>query len=203
MIFDFQQLSPNRIYHTMIQTLTPRPVAWVLSENGNNSFNLAPFSYFNAVSSDPPLIMLSMGKKPDGELKDTRLNIIERSHFVIHIAHRELAQAMTNSAATLPYGESELSASGLETTAFGDFALPRLKDCRVAYACERYRVEDITKNQAMILGSVKAVYINDDIILPTEDERLHVDAYKLDAVGRLGGDEYGYLGQVEEVARPK
>ena len=82
MHFDLSELSPNRVYYTMIQTLVPRPIAWVLTDNGNDSFNLAPFSYFNGVASDPPLLMISVGKKPDGTLKDTRTNIIERNEFV-------------------------------------------------------------------------------------------------------------------------
>ena len=66
MILDLSQLKPAQVYFHMIQTLIPRPIAWVLSEIEQGKYNLAPFSYFNAVCSDPPLIMLSVGKKPDG-----------------------------------------------------------------------------------------------------------------------------------------
>ncbi|ARN73736.1 flavin reductase family protein [Oceanicoccus sagamiensis] len=203
MHFDLSELSPSRVYYTMIQTLVPRPVAWVLSDNGNDSFNLAPFSYFNGVASDPPLIMLSVGKKPDGSLKDTRNNIIERSEFVIHIAHREMAPQVTETSRVLAAGESELDSTGLETVAFGDFRLPRLKDCRVALACERYRVEDITPTQAMILGEVKAIYVDDAVITEDEKGRAKIHADKIDPITRLGGDEYGLFGGIINVPRPK
>jgi flavin reductase (DIM6/NTAB) family NADH-FMN oxidoreductase RutF len=203
MIINLSELSPSRVYYTMIQTLVPRPVAWVLSDNGDDSFNLAPFSYFNGVASDPPLIMLSIGKKPDGSLKDTRLNIMERNEFVVHIAHRELAENVTESSRVLPAGDSELDRVGMETTAFEDFRLPRLKDCRVAMACERYRVEDITPTQALILGEVKAIYVDDEVVSLDEKGRAKIHADKIDPITRLGGDEYGLFGGVISVPRPK
>ncbi|MFV2033306.1 MAG: flavin reductase family protein, partial [Gammaproteobacteria bacterium] len=99
MIVPFDTLSPAKVYFTLIQTLMPRPVAWVLSENPDESYNLAPFSYFNAICSDPPLIMLSIGVKPDGGPKDSRLNIEAGKDFVVHIAHRELAPVVTQTSA--------------------------------------------------------------------------------------------------------
>jgi flavin reductase (DIM6/NTAB) family NADH-FMN oxidoreductase RutF len=81
MYVDFKPLSANEVYFSMIQAVVPRPIAWVLSENSNGSHNLAPFSYFNAVCSKPPLIMLSIGVRPDGTLKDTTANIAARRDF--------------------------------------------------------------------------------------------------------------------------
>ena len=72
MYVDITQLDPQQIYITLTQTVIPRPIAWVLSENANGSLNLAPYSFFNAVSSEPPLVMISTGLKPDGCPKDTR-----------------------------------------------------------------------------------------------------------------------------------
>ena len=74
MYLNLSDLSASQVYHTLTQTLIPRPVAWVLSDSGNDGLNLAPFSYFNAVCSDPPLVMISVGKKPDGNQKDTCSN---------------------------------------------------------------------------------------------------------------------------------
>ena len=143
MYFDLAELSPNQAYFTMTQTIVPRPVAWVLSENTSGDFNLAPFSYFNAVCSDPPLVMLSIGRKPDGSPKDTRVNIEQRGHFVIHIAHREQAKPMTESSATLDYGDSEVARLGLQTVPFQGFTLPRLTGCRIFEVARPYQTEQL------------------------------------------------------------
>ena len=114
MILDLSELKPAQVYFHMIQTLIPRPIAWVLSEIEQDKYNLAPFSYFNAVCSDPPLIMLSVGKKPDGSFKDTRVNIEQRKDFVVHIAHREVLDELNQSSATLAADISELDQLGLD-----------------------------------------------------------------------------------------
>jgi flavin reductase (DIM6/NTAB) family NADH-FMN oxidoreductase RutF len=202
MNIDLSTLSSNSIYHTMIQSIVPRPVAWVLSDNGNESLNLAPFSYFSAVSSNPPLIMLSIGKKPNGSAKDTLTNIEQREQFVVHIAHREMAHLVNESALGLEFGESELDMLGLTTEPFENFRLPRLKDCRIAMACERYRVENITENQAMVLAEVKFIYIADDVVSESNGKvKIHAD--KIDPISRLGGEEYATLGNIITIPRPR
>jgi flavin reductase (DIM6/NTAB) family NADH-FMN oxidoreductase RutF len=202
MNIDLSTLSSNSIYHTMIQSIVPRPVAWVLSDNGNESLNLAPFSYFSAVSSNPPLIMLSIGKKPNGSAKDTLTNIEQREQFVVHIAHREMVHLVNESALGLEFGESELDMLGLTTEPFENFRLPRLKDCRIAMACERYRVENITENQAMVLAEVKFIYIADDVVSESNGKvKIHAD--KIDPISRLGGEEYATLGNIITIPRPR
>ena len=109
MLIDFEDMDPKDAYHILTQTVIPRPVAWVLSENPDGDYNLAPFSFFTPITSNPPLLMISVGKKPaEGVSKDTRVNIEARKNFVVHIAHRDLAAAVTESSRTLPHGESEL-----------------------------------------------------------------------------------------------
>lgn len=203
MDIEFSELSANRIYHTMTQALVPRPVAWVLSENDGGNFNLAPFSYFNAVSSDPPLIMLSIGKKPGGELKDTRANIMARKHCVVHIAHREMVEQVTQSSASFDAGISEVEELGLSLLPFAGSALPRLADCRLAMACELYRIEDITDSQALLLAQVKSIYVDDKAIIKDEKGRIKIQAQAIDPISRLGGSEYGLLGDVVSIARPE
>ncbi len=203
MIIDLSTLSAGHVYGTLIQTVVPRPVAWVLSENANGRLNLAPFSYFNAVCSDPPLVMLSVGHKPDGSEKDTRVNIRERAHFVIHIAHRELAEILTQSSASLPAGESELERLGLATVDFPGSALPRLADCRIAFACRRYDIRELGPGrQALILGQVNHVYVDDTVATVDEHGRVHLAADRVDPIGRLGGSQYVTFGEILDIPRP-
>jgi len=204
MIIPFENLAPNKVYFTMIQTLMPRPVAWVLSENPDDSFNLAPFSYFNAICSDPPLILFSIGLKPDGGPKDTRLNIEANKDFVIHIAHREMAPLVTQTSATLPRGESELEKAGLQTCEFPGSRLPRLSDCRVAYACKLYDLQEIGNGpQTLIFGEVTQVYIDDAVIENDAKGRMQVMAERVDPIGRLGGGEYTTFGEKLNIPRPE
>jgi len=201
MIIDVATQSPSQIYSTMMQTLIPRPIAWILSDNGEGSYNLAPFSYFNAVSSDPLVIMVSIGVKSDGTDKDTRRNIMERNQFVVHIAHVQALPELNACSAELAAGLSEIERLALPTTPFGDFRLPRLRDSRVAMACERYQVVEIGA-QAVIFGRVLALYIEDGLAVADSRGRLKIDPARLDPLCRLGGDEYASLGSVLTLARP-
>jgi flavin reductase (DIM6/NTAB) family NADH-FMN oxidoreductase RutF len=197
------QLSTGQIYFTMTQTLIPRPVAWVLSENADGGLNLAPYSYFTAVSSDPPLVLISAGRKPDGAPKDTLVNIEQRGDFVIHIAPRELLEPLNESSATLPAGVSEVTRLGLQTTPFSGSRLPRLAGCPVAYACTRFEVQEIGNGpQALIFGRVGAVYVDDAAVGEDARGRLKVHAERVDPVCRLGAAEYAALGPIRRLPRP-
>lgn len=202
MLLDFDTLSPDGVYYTLIQTVVPRPVAWVLSKSENRTYNLAPFSYFNGVCSNPPLISISVGRKGNGSQKDTWNNIENRNHFVIHIPHREMAESVTHSAASLEAGDSELDFVRLDTTPVEDWPLPRLKDARIALLCERYAIHAVGATpQGLILGKVLSAYI-DDSIGSQNGKRITVDAKALDPIARLGGNDYATLGEIITVKRP-
>lgn len=203
MLIRLDQLSPTQVYHTMIQTLIPRPIAWVLSENADGGLNLAPFSYFTAVSSDPPLIMISTGRKPDGGPKDTRVNVEQRSDFVVMIPHAAHLGPMNESSMTLPAGESEVAKLGLQTTPFTGSRLPRLAGCRVAYACQRFEVLEMgNAPQALLFGRVEAIYVDDAIVSTDAKGRQKIHADRLDPVCRLGAGEYALLGELKPLPRP-
>lgn len=208
MYIDFAQLTAAQRYFAMVQTIIPRPIAWVLSDSGDNGYNLAPYSFFTGVCSSPPLLMLSAGKKPSGDEegreKDTRLNIRERKHFVVHIADTSLLQPLNDSAETLNHGVSELEKLALPTVPFDDFALPRIEDCHVAMACTLYRMDEIGDTpQAIIYGEIKKLYVSDEAATIDETSRLTIDPDVVDPLCRLGGSWYSELGDLLRADRPK
>ncbi len=204
MLIDTHALSAGQRYALVSHSLLPRPIAWILSRGAQGQLNLAPFSYFNALCSDPPLLMVSIGRKPDGTEKDTRVNIRERDHFVVHIARPEQLAALNDSSATLPAEESEVTRLGLATTAFGDFPLPRLTDCPVAYGCTCWEYHEIgAARQAIVYGEIQQVYLDDAIARRDAHGRLRIDAAALDPLARLGASEYARLGEVIHLPRPE
>ena len=207
MLINLENQTPSERYFAMVQTIVPRPIAWVLTDNGNESVNLAPYSFFTGICSDPPLIMISAGKKPSGPekgcVKDTRRNIAEQKHFVVHIAEESQLEDVNASAETMLHGQSEVDALDIPLADFAPFTLPRLKHSKVAYGCVLHRMDEIgTTPQAVIYGEIKTMYLNDEIASISTNGRLTVDAYKLAPLARLGGNFYCGIGNQLTAKRP-
>ena len=163
MHIDLSELSPNQRYGLLTQVIIPRPIAWVLSENKDASFNLAPFSYFNVLTSEPPMVVVSIGLKSPGVPKDSRVNIEERKDFVVHIAHREQLSLMNQSAGGFAANESEVSALGIELCDLLGSRLPRIADSRLAFSCSF--IESKAVNDLLLLfAEVKHVFADDTVI---------------------------------------
>ncbi|SFD20064.1 flavin reductase family protein [Pseudoalteromonas denitrificans] len=204
MILNFSDYSSNQKYHLMTQTVIPRPIAWVLTDSGNKSYNLAPFSYFSAVSSEPPLLMISVGKKPNGDLKDTLVNVLKNKKMVIHIASEQDAELVTQTAATLAHGESELTGTSLNTVEFEGFSLPRLAQPTIAYACELYEIKELGDvPQTLIFVEIKQLYINQDVVQTDEKNRLKIHAERVKPLARLGAGEFSAISDPFTIQRPK
>ncbi len=150
-------------------------------------------------------MVLSIGRKPDGSIKDTRRNIAERRDFTVHIVHGDLLEKMNATAATLPEGESELAATGLEVVPFESFPVPRLADARVAFACslqQEVELGETASSQGLVLATVHGVFVDDGIATTDAKGRFKVDAAALDPVARLGAGEYALLGELRHLRRP-
>ncbi|MCC5879823.1 MAG: flavin reductase family protein [Idiomarina sp.] len=212
MILHSKDMQASEIYHTTTQTLLPRPIAWVLSQHQEGHLNLAPFSYFTAVSSDPPLLVFSVGDKAPGQGKDTKVNIAAHPFFTVHIPSFRHAEAVTESSRTLPAEQSELDNLTLDTVPFEGFAMPRLADCAVAYGCRLHDIQAVKgAPQSLVFGYIESIYISDEVARMDSvekadgrhSERLIVDARAIDPLARLGGTQYGRLGSTLNVPRPK
>jgi len=167
MQLDFKNMTPNQRYGAMVETIVPRPIAWVLSDNGDGSYNVAPFSFFTGIASDPPLLVMSIGKKDAEEEKDTRVNIRERKNFVVHIPSARHLEQVNKTSGTYAHGESEIDVAGLSLIDFDGFALPRIDGCDVAMACELYRIDDVgNAPQAVIYGEIIRLNVNDALVVP-------------------------------------
>lgn len=198
------ELSTPQTYFTMTQSVIPRPIAWILSENEDTSFNLAPFSYFNAVCSDPPLVIVSIGLQDDGSEKDSLRNIKQRSEFVIHIASCDQLPELNQSSATLPPGESEVLANNLQTTPVEGFHMPRLSDCKIALMCERHQIQTFGNNnqQSLLFGEVREIYVDDSCVEINDQGRLKILADQVQPLSRLGASQFASFGEVLVAKRP-
>ncbi|EMA47401.1 flavin reductase family protein [Halococcus saccharolyticus] len=174
------------LYRTLAGAVIPRPIAWVSSLSPEGVANLAPYSFFNVVSTAPPVVMFAptdRSERPEG-LSDSARNALDTEEFVVNVVTEPLAEAMNATSATLPPEESEFDHAGLERAASEAVAPPRVAAAEVAFECELYESIDIGSN-TMVLGEVVSVYLDEGV---TTDGKLDVE--KLDAVGRLSGSYY-------------
>ncbi|MDE1920678.1 MAG: flavin reductase family protein [Candidatus Omnitrophica bacterium] len=202
MIVDCGQYTADQMYFLLIQLVIPRPVAWVLSDNGNGTHNLAPFSFFNAITANPPILMISVGWKDDKLHKDTWVNIGERSHFVVHIPRGGQVHDVSNSSSVLPHGVSEIETFGIATESPEGWPLPRVTGAAVAFCCEKYAIYEIGRDpQGLILGKINRIWIDEEAV-SRSNNRIVIDPAKIDPLARLGGNHYALLGEILTVKRP-
>jgi flavin reductase (DIM6/NTAB) family NADH-FMN oxidoreductase RutF len=176
--------SPER-YFLMTSAIVPRPIAWVTTRFPDGGVNAAPFSFFNGISSTPPLLMVSVGRRRDGSPKDTLANAMATGEMVVNVVPRDLAETMVATSRDPGPGVSEVEELGLELADSTTIATPRLAASPVAFECEVERTIDFG-GTTMIVGAVKSVHVDEAVA--AEDGT--VDFVKLRPVGRLGGTGY-------------
>jgi flavin reductase (DIM6/NTAB) family NADH-FMN oxidoreductase RutF len=166
-------------YKILTNVVVPRPIAWVTSRDESGVLNLAPFSFFNAVGSDPIYIIVSIGLRDDGSLKDTARNIEAVGEFVVNLVTEPLLAAMNLSAAEFPPDESELSAAGLKSAPCARVGVPRLADSQVSLECKLFQSHSLGTN-TLYVGEVVMFHVADDLLGP----RLRIKNFA--PIGRLG-----------------
>jgi len=166
-------------YKLLTNLVVPRPIAWVTSQSPQGVVNLAPYSFFNAIASEPLYIIISVGKKDNGEAKDTAVNILASGEFVVNMVTEDLFGAMNISAADFPAGESELDAAQLHVAPSVRIKVPRVAEAQASLECKLFSSQVLGSN-TLIIGEVVMFHVADHLM----GERLHVNNFA--PIGRLG-----------------
>jgi flavin reductase (DIM6/NTAB) family NADH-FMN oxidoreductase RutF len=185
MQFDFEAMTANDRYKIMMSTIVPRPIAWVVSLDADGTPNAAPYSFFNGMGSDPPILCIGVLRHPEKRFKDTAHNILETSQFVVNLVSEATAEAMNITCIDAPPGVDELKLAGLETTPSLKVKPPRISASPVAFECVTHTVMNFSPGQAMLIGRIVAAHVADDCVL--DAAKHHVDTPKLRLVGRMHG----------------
>ncbi len=186
--FDFSTLPAKERYKLMIATIVPRPIAWVVSQDRAGHLNAAPFSFFNAFASDPPVIGIGIGTHDSGRPKDTRSNIRETGQFVVNLVSEEMAEAMNVTAITFDSSVDEIVEAGLETQPSTHVAPPRIVGSPVAMECALMQIVELGPESELVLGRVLAMHVRKDIVL--DPNKAYVDTAKMKLIGRMHGSYY-------------
>lgn len=183
MHFDFSTLAAPDRYKLMSAAITPRPIAWVTTVSAEGIRNAAPYSFFNMMGSEPPLVAIGMMRRPDGTHKDSARNVIDTHEFVVNLVAEHDAKAMNFTCIDAPPEYDELAHAGIAVTPSLAIAPPRIASAPVAMECRVLETFD-KGTTTVVLGEVLHFHIEDALIDPT---RLHVDTLAMNLVARMHG----------------
>ena len=185
MIIDPESVSKAELYMLLLRIVRPRPIAWVSTVSSGGVLNLAPFSFFTAVTSKPPTICFSPARLPDGSKKDSLVNVEATGEFVVNVVPEELVEKMNDTAIDFPAEVDEFESAGL-TPVPGDLVSPpRVKESPVNMECKLLQVVPVGEDGALVIGEIVRFHVSEDVL---KDGKIDSDLLKL--VGRMGGFEY-------------
>lgn len=205
-MFHYQadQLTQKQNYKFLTGTVAPRPIAWITTKNSEtNVVNAAPFSYFTVLASKRPLVSISVNRR-NGELKDTAANLLQNGEGVIHLVTPDVLAQMNETAATLSSEESELSLIDTQLTDSRTVSVPAMIEPKIRMEVKLYQYVPIKEQETVLTDlfvlEVTDYYFNESIF---NKEKEYILSEELLPITRLAGNNYGHLGSVEEIIRPK
>lgn len=183
--FDTKDLTARQIYALLIGLVAPRPIALVTSMDAAGKLNAAPFSAFNYVGVDPPLVVIGVQDRPGTErvAKDTARNIRHQGEFVVNVVTEDVGDAMNVCAIDFPPGVSELEEAGLTTTPSRHVKVPRIAQCHAALECREVQTVEIGRTR-LIIGEVLSFHVDDPYVDPKGP---YIKAESLHHLGRMNG----------------
>ena len=200
MQFKTDETDPSVLYKLLTGTIIPRPIGWISTIDKEGINNLAPFSYFNMVSSDPPCVMFST-RRDNNQFKDTLNNVLQNSQFVVNLVTMDVVEQMNATSATVPSDLDEFKLANL-TPIDSVFIKPkRVKESPIHLECEMIHHYFMDNNEGggacIVIGKIKTIHIDDAILM--ENNRINLDVYK--PVARLAGSNYSTLGELFSIKR--
>jgi flavin reductase (DIM6/NTAB) family NADH-FMN oxidoreductase RutF len=185
MDFDISKLTAHQTYNLLIGLVAPRPIAWITSVDLQGRLNAAPFSAYNYVGTDPPIVAIGVGNRPGPGVvgKDTAQNIRNKREFVINVVNEAMAQAMVICAIDFPPGVNELEMANLRAAPSSIVSVPRILESPASLECREITTMEIGRSR-IILGQVVAMHVNDEFVDATGP---YVRAEKMHAIGRMNG----------------
>jgi flavin reductase (DIM6/NTAB) family NADH-FMN oxidoreductase RutF len=184
--FDPKELTEKDVYKLLIGSVVPRPIAWVSTISTEGVVNLAPFSFFNVASRNPPMLCISIGPgvgEREGTEKDTLVNIRNQKEFVINVVPSSLGNEMQKTSENLPSDVDEFEAAGLTTLDSTVVKPKRVKEAPIQMECQLEQVIQLGSDH-LVIGRMVRYHINDDYYLGN----YKVDLKKLQPLGRLAGN---------------
>ena len=212
-ILDAMNVSPSSFSHSelyglILNSVAPRPIAWVSTLSASGQPNLAPFSFFNCVCITPPLLAFAPGlRKPKqtgtavGEPKDTLRNIRETKEFVINVVTYELAEAMNQTSGEYDASINEFELAQIASAPSQVVTVPRVAASPVSFECKLYQILDFSpspQSSSLVIGEIVSIHVDEANM---KDGKL--DRNSLDLIGRMGGIQYTRTTQRFEMVRPK
>jgi len=182
--------------------ISPRPIGWIGSLDGEGRTNLAPYSFFNAMASNPPVVVFGSGSRADGSLKDSQRNVEETGEFTVNIVSHALKDEMNETSAALPPGENEMVAAGLEGAPSRLIKPLRVARAPISMECKYLQTVELEcwnapQRNFVIFGKVIGIHVAEDII---EDGLCKPDKWQ--PVSRLGYFDYATVTETFEMLRP-
>ena len=191
MDIDLKGMGKDAIYKLLVGAVVPRPIAWVTTLNDAGKVNAAPFSCYTFVSSQPPLVAVSMGRVRGGA-KDSSRNAVARGEFVVNVAQSSQAKELHLSSTEHPPEVSETELLGIATAPSVRLATPRIAEAPVAMECRYVQTIEFGELRAqLVIGEVLHMHVRDDLYRDGK-----IDSVALDPLGRLGGPRYATLGEI-------
>jgi flavin reductase (DIM6/NTAB) family NADH-FMN oxidoreductase RutF len=183
---DFAPLTEYQRYKLMASLIVPRPIALITTLNADGVVNAAPFSMFNMLGEEPPIVMVSINRLQDGDLKHTAQNIVAHKDFVVHISDEAMAQRMHRCGERFPADVSELAAVGLTAAPSKVVRPPRIVEAPVAFECTLHELLE-TASRQIFIGQVRWLHAREGLI-DTDTWRVRLQDYF--PVARFGASFY-------------